>query len=57
MQVSRFFGSHGLMLLSRGQSFKTAEVEYDGQLVRFKGEGWPLEWKVLNISTKLRQKF
>ncbi len=57
LQISRFFGSRGLMLLSRGQSFKTAEVEYDGQLVRFNGEGWPAQWKVLTITTKLRQRF
>lgn len=57
MHITRFTGNHGLMLLSRGQSFKTAEVEYDGQLVRFIGEGWLPQWKVLTIETKLRQKF
>ncbi|HEX3135586.1 MAG TPA: hypothetical protein VHX44_18635 [Planctomycetota bacterium] len=57
MQVTRFSGSRGSMLLSRGQTFKTADVEYDGKLVRFTGENWPKEWKVLTIETKLRQKF
>jgi hypothetical protein len=55
--VTRFFGSRGTMLLSRGQSFKTAEVEYDGKLVRFTGAGWPDEWKVLSIDTKMKQRF
>jgi hypothetical protein len=57
MQVTRFYGSRGSMLLSRGQTFKTADVEYDGKLVRFTGEGWPQEWKVLTIDAKMRQKF
>ncbi len=55
--VTRFFGSRGTMLLSRGQSFKTAEVEYDGKLLRFTGTGWPEEWKVLSIDTKMKQRF
>ncbi len=46
------------MLLSRGtQGFKTAEVEYDGRIARFTGAGWPEEWKVLTIDTKMKQKF
>jgi hypothetical protein len=57
MQVTRFSGNRGTMLLSRGQSFKTADVEYDGKLVRFTGTGWPEEWKVLSISTKMKQRF
>ena len=57
MKITRFFGNRGTMLLSRGQSFKTAEVEYDGKLVRFTGAGWPEEWKVLSINTKMKQKF
>lgn len=57
MQVTRFFGNRGTMLLSRGQGFKTADVEYDGRLVRFTGPGWPQEWKVLSISTKMKQRF
>ncbi|MBA3698161.1 MAG: hypothetical protein H0W78_04850 [Planctomycetes bacterium] len=57
MQVTRFFGSRGTMLLSRGQSFKTAEVEYDGRLVHFTGTDWPQEWKVLTITTKMKQRF
>jgi hypothetical protein len=57
MQLTRFFGPRGTLLLSRGQGFKTAEVEYDGVLVRFTGPGWPDGWKVLTIETKLRPKF
>jgi hypothetical protein len=57
VEVAAFFGMRGTMLLSRGQSFKTAEVEYDGRLVRLTGAGWPEEWKVLSIETKLKQKF
>lgn len=57
IEVAPFFGVRGTMLLSRGQSFKTAEVEYDGRLVRLTGTGWPEEWKVLTIETKLKQKF
>lgn len=57
MQVTRFSGSRGTMLLSRGQSFKTADVEYDGRLVRFIGTGWPEEWKVVTITTKMKQRF
>lgn len=57
VEVAPFFGMRGTMLLSRGQSFKTAEVEYDGRLVRLNGPGWPEEWKVLTIDTKLKQKF
>jgi hypothetical protein len=56
-EVSQFSGKDGLLLLSRGQSFKTNLVHYDGQLVRFIGPGWPEEWKVLNITTKLQQTF
>ncbi len=57
MQVTKFSGNRGTMLLSRGQSFKTADVEYDGKLVRFTGAGWPDEWKVLTIDTKMKQRF
>lgn len=57
MLITKFSGTRGTMLLSRGQSFKTAEVEYDGKLVRFTGAGWPDEWKVLSIDTKMKQKF
>jgi hypothetical protein len=57
LQLVNFTGSRGLLLLSRGQNFKTAEVGYRGRLLRFNGPGWPEEWKVLTIQTELRQKF
>lgn len=57
LQVTRFYGSKGTMLLSRGQSFKTADVEYDGKMARFTGPGWPEEWRVLTIETKMKQRF
>ncbi len=56
-EILRFTGNKGLMLLSRGQSFKTNEITYEGQLLRFIGPGWPEEWKVLTLTTALKPQF
>ncbi len=56
-QVIRFTGNNGLMLLSRGQSFKTNDVTYEGYMLRFDGENWPMEWKILTLKTSLKPRF
>jgi hypothetical protein len=56
-EIIRFSGNKGLMLLSRGQTYKTNEVTYEGQLLRFVGQGWPEEWKILTLSTALKSQF
>jgi hypothetical protein len=56
-EIVRFTGNNGLMLLSRGQSFKTNDVSYEGVLVRFVDEGWPSEWKILTLKTSLKPRF
>jgi hypothetical protein len=57
LQITRFFGARGSLLLARGATFKTQDVEYEGRIARFVSPGWPSEWKVLTIDTKLKPKF
>ena len=57
LQITRFIGTRGSQLLSRGATFKTQDVEYQGRIARFVSPGWPTEWKVLTIDTKLKPKF
>ncbi len=57
LQITRFFGARGSLLLARGATFKTQDVEYEGRIARFISPGWPTEWKVLSIDTKLKPKF
>ena len=57
LQITRFFGTRGSLLLARGATFKTQDVEYEGRIARFVSPGWPSEWKVLTIDTKLKPKF
>lgn len=57
LQITRFFGARGSLLLARGATFKTQDVEYEGRITRFVSPGWPTEWKVLSIDTKLKPKF
>lgn len=57
LQITRFFGARGSLLLARGATFKTQDVEYEGRMARFISPGWPTEWKILTIDTKLKPKF
>jgi hypothetical protein len=57
LQITRFAGTRGSLLLARGATFKTQDVEYEGRIARFVSPGWPSEWKVLTIDTKLKPKF
>ncbi len=53
IQLAPFAGRKGLMVVSRGQSYEPKPVHYEGRLLRFVGKDWPVEWKVLSISTTL----
>ena len=57
LQITRFIGTRGSLLLARGATFKTQDVEYEGRIARFVSPGWPSEWKVLTIDTKLKPRF
>ena len=57
LQITRFFGARGSLLVPRGATFKTQDVEYEGRMARFISPGWPTQWKVLTIDTKLKPKF
>lgn len=48
-ELVTFTGRDGAILL-RGQN-KSLRTDYEGKLLRFHGEGWPLDWKVLVITT------
>ena len=52
-EIAQFWGNRGLLLMPRGNTFRTTDVRYKGQLLRFVGPGWPTEWKVLTLSAEL----
>jgi hypothetical protein len=52
-EISTFFGARGDLLVQRGQLFRTLDVHYKGQLLRFVGQGWPDDWRVLTLGTEL----
>lgn len=53
IEVAQFWGNRGLLLMPRGNTFRTLDVRYTGQLLRFIGPGWPEEWKVLTLVPEL----
>ncbi len=53
IEVAQFWGNRGLLLMPRGNTFRTIDVRYRGQLLRFTGPGWPEEWKVLTLGAEL----
>jgi hypothetical protein len=53
IEVAQFSGNRGLLLMPRGNTFRTTEIRYRGQLLRFVGPGWPEEWKVLTLTAEL----
>jgi hypothetical protein len=53
IEIAAFAGRKGLMVVSRGQAYEPKPVRYEGNLLRFVGKDWPVEWKVLTISAAL----
>lgn len=53
IEVAQFWGGRGLLLMPRGTTFRTTDVKYRGQLLRFASPGWPEEWKVLTLNAEL----
>ena len=52
-EFATFFGARGELLVQRGQLFRTLGVHYKGQMLRFVGQGWPDDWRVLTLGTEL----
>lgn len=51
IEICPFTGSAGSRLIDLGRTYTTRTVDYQGLLLRFVGQGWPDEWKVLEITT------
>lgn len=55
LEVCSFTGTNGNLLIDLGRSYKPRTVDYQGVLLRFVGEGWSDEWKVLLLKTTSRE--
>ena len=51
IEVTSFAGAKASQLVDIGRAYKSLEVDYSGRLLRFVGDGWPGECKVLEITT------
>nr|MBA3685689.1 hypothetical protein [Planctomycetota bacterium] len=55
VEICTFTGRGGSLLQDLGRTFKRRTVDYQGRLLRFVGEGWPKEWRVLEVRTTARE--
>lgn len=55
IEICPFRGTNGELLADLGRSYVYRKVDYEGLLLRFVGNGWPSEWKVLDITTSSRE--
>jgi predicted Zn finger-like uncharacterized protein len=49
MEVTRFSGKNGLLLVNRGGRYTTRPVSYEGHLMRCLSPGWRRQWRVLDL--------
>jgi len=51
IDICPFTGTKGKLLVDAQRIYKSQDVDYTGHLVRFVGQGWTDEWKVMAITT------
>lgn len=49
IEVVEFTGSKGTAIVDAGSTYKFQDTGYTGRMLRFVGEGWPREWRVLSL--------
>jgi hypothetical protein len=50
IEICPIHGKAGEMLVDQGRTYRHRKVDYEGELLRFSGAGWPDEWKVFTIT-------
>nr|MBA3845865.1 hypothetical protein [Planctomycetota bacterium] len=53
-EIASFSGMDGKLLMDHGGHYKQWPVEYEGRLLRFVGDGWPGEWRIIELRTRSR---